>query len=120
MSGCGKGVEWDDTYASLLIESLSNQHEWSGSDLLDRLLVHDVQGRLVNQANLQSFLAKAQCSVVRPVQHITKSDDVSCGTLEDNFVFSNYEFVAIAKEFGPVGLQDVWNLGTGRKTDRVW
>ena len=105
------------TYTSLLIEGLDHHHEWRRSDLIDRFLVHNIQGRLVDQTNVYSFLTEAQRSIIRPVQHFTKRDNVSGGTLEDSVIPSRRKLVAVAEEFGPVSLQDERNFGTGREAD---
>ena len=106
------------TYASLLVEGLNHQHEWRRSDLLGRLLVHNVQGRLVNQTDLDPFQLETHCSVIRPVQHLTEGHDVSGSTLEDGLILSRHKLVAIAEELRSISLQDVWNLGTVREAIR--
>ena len=108
------------THAGLLVQGLDHQHERRRSDFLGCLFIHDVQGRLVDQTNVQSILTEAKDSIVGPVQHVTEGHDVSRGTLENGFVLSGNKLVTIPEEFGPISLQDVWNLGTGREAGREW
>lgn len=97
-------LEKGETYTSLPVQGLDHQDERRRSDFLGGLLVHDVQGRFVNQTNVQSLLTETQDSIVRPVQDVTEGHDVSGGTLEDSLVLSGRELVTIAEEFGPIGL----------------
>jgi len=106
------------TYAGLPVQGLDHQHERGRSDLFGCLLIHDIQGRLVNQTNIQSLLTKTQDGIIRPVQHVAKGHDISGGTLEDSLVLSGNKLVTVPEEFGPVDLQDVWNLGTSREAGR--
>ena len=100
------------TYTSLPVQGLDHQHEWRRSNLLGCFLIDDVQGRLVNQANIHSLLTETQDSVVRSVQHVSKGHDISGGTFQDSLVLSWNKLVTVTEEFGSVSLQDVWNFGT--------
>ena len=58
---------WNKTYTGLLVQGFGDQHKRRRSNLFYHLLVHDVQGRLVDQTDRDSFLTQTQHSVIRPV-----------------------------------------------------
>ena len=66
-----------DTHPSLLVQRFHNEYERAGSDLANRLLVDEVQRRLVDEADVEALLAEAEDGVPGAVGHLAVSDDVA-------------------------------------------
>jgi hypothetical protein len=108
--------EWRSYLGSktgLLVQALYDQNEFSRSNLFQNLLIDDVQGRFVDQSNVQSLLSESVNSVERSVEHISICYDVSLGTLSDEFVLGRLKFVGFIVVSRTVFLQDPRDLGSG-------
>lgn len=55
----------------LLGDRLDNENEGSRAVVADRILVDDVQGRLVDQSDIETCLLQALDGIERSVQHVT-------------------------------------------------
>lgn len=99
--------------SGLLVQALDNQDKLGRSNLLQDLFIDDIQSRLVDQSNVQSFLSESVDSVDRSVEHISVGDDVTLGSLSDELVFARFELVVLVVESRSVFLEDPRDLGSG-------
>jgi len=95
----------------LLVERFNNKNEGALAHFHDHLLINDVQRRLVNQTHIQALLSASEHSIIRPVEHVSKGNDISCVSINDDLVLPRDELVVTAKELGlAVGFENEWKL----------
>jgi hypothetical protein len=69
------------------------------------VFVDDVERGLVDEADVDAFLARALHGVERAVQDLAVADHIARGALADDFVLARREGVALAEELAAVFLE---------------
>jgi hypothetical protein len=100
------------TKTGLPVQGLDDQDETSGTNLLQCLLVNDVEGRFVDQSNVNTVLSEPVDRVEGSVDHISVCDNVSFGSLSDELILARLEFVVFVVVSGSILLQNEGNLGS--------
>ena len=87
------------------------------ADLGQHRLVPDIEGRLVDQADLDALGPQLLDRIEAAIEHLAVADDIAGRALADDLVLARHEGVALAVEFFAVLLEDERGGGAGREDE---